>query len=105
MQHSTIAKQPDASALSGAQTARNLLSLALGNRLVLATAGIGVTGAGLALGWDWLSAIGVAPLIVATAPCLIMCALGMCMMGKGNRQSVPPAGASDAQSDPPPKGP
>ena len=42
-------------------------------------------GAGLTLGWDWLTAVGVAPLIVATAPCLIMCALGLCMMGKGNK--------------------
>ena len=52
----------------------------IGNRRVLAVAGLGVTGGGLALGWGWLSTVGIAPLIVSAAPCLIMCALGLCMM-------------------------
>lgn len=33
-------------------------------------------------GWDWLVAAGVATFIVALAPCLAMCALGLCM-GRG----------------------
>ncbi|MGE3279970.1 MAG: hypothetical protein AB7O13_03025 [Alphaproteobacteria bacterium] len=57
----------------------------IGNRRALALSGLALGGAGLTLGWDWLTAVGVAPLIVATAPCLIMCALGLCMMGKGNK--------------------
>ena len=57
----------------------------IGTRGVLALAGLALGGAGLTLGWDWLTAIGVAPLIVAAAPCLIMCALGLCMMGKGSK--------------------
>jgi hypothetical protein len=37
-------------------------------------------GAGaLVLGWDWLVAAGVASIIIAVAPCLVMCALGLCM--------------------------
>ncbi|MGH6894848.1 MAG: hypothetical protein ACREEP_21595 [Dongiaceae bacterium] len=32
--------------------------------------------------WQWLVAIGVAPIILAVLPCGIMCALGMCMMPK-----------------------
>ena len=52
------------------------------DRRVLAVAGLGIIGGGLALGWDWLAAVGVAPLIVSAAPCLIMCALGLCMMGR-----------------------
>ena len=54
---------------------------------VLGVAGLAVTGAGLGLGWNWLTAIGIAPIIVSTAPCLIMCALGVCMMGK-SRQAL-----------------
>ena len=41
-------------------------------------------GAGaLVLGWDWLVAASLASIILAVAPCLVMCALGLCM----NRQS------------------
>jgi hypothetical protein len=41
-------------------------------------------GAGaLVSGWDWLVAAGVASIIMVMAPCLAMCALGLCM----NRQS------------------
>ena len=54
---------------------------------VLAVAGLAVIGTGLGLGWDWLTAIGIAPIIVSVAPCLIMCALGVCMMGRGHKAS------------------
>jgi hypothetical protein len=52
--------------------------------------GLGVaTGAvvvgGLALGWPSLVAIGIAPLLLSLLPCLAMCALGICMMGRGSR--------------------
>ena len=30
-------------------------------------------------GWPWLVAAGVAPLILAMAPCAVMCAAGLCM--------------------------
>ena len=30
-------------------------------------------------GWDWLVAAGLATTIVALAPCVAMCALGLCM--------------------------
>jgi len=53
-------------------------------------------GAGaMVLGWDWLVAAGVASIIVAVAPCLVMCALGLCMnrMGKSGQSTAatPPA--------------
>jgi hypothetical protein len=35
-------------------------------------------------GWDWLVAAGLATTIVALAPCLAMCALGLCM-GRGRK--------------------
>jgi hypothetical protein len=46
--------------------------------------GLAVAGSGLALGWDWLTAVGITPLIVSVAPCLLMRALGLCMMGRGH---------------------
>ena len=54
---------------------------------VLGVAGLAVTGAGLGLGWNWLTAVGIAPIIVSTAPCLVMCALGACMMGRSRHTS------------------
>ncbi len=38
-------------------------------------------------GWPWLVAAGLAPLILAMAPCAVMCAAGLCM----NRVSKKPA--------------
>jgi hypothetical protein len=61
----------------------------LRDRRVLAGAGLAVTGSGVALGWDWLTAVGVAPLIVSAVPCLLMCAFGLCMMGWGNQVRSP----------------
>ena len=50
-----------------------------------------------AFSWSWIVAAGVTPIILATAPCLVMCALGLCMVGMGRRNS---AGASaDVASD------
>lgn len=37
-------------------------------------------------GWDWLAAAGLSTFIVAVAPCLVMCALGLCM-GRGKSKS------------------
>jgi hypothetical protein len=84
------------------QPSGSLLRPWISDRRVLAVAGLAVTGTGLGLGWDWLTAVGVAPLIVSAAPCLIMCALGLCMMGR-NRQasSNPPAtGAVEPPAQP-----
>jgi hypothetical protein len=57
----------------------------------LIVSGIVVVGAGLALGWNWLTALGFAPLILSLAPCAAMCALGVCMMARGNAPKMPPA--------------
>jgi len=46
--------------------------------LVLAAVGLG-----LFFGWGWLVAVGVAPLLISAAPCVLMCAFGLCMMRKG----------------------
>ena len=51
--------------------------------------GMTVMAAGLYLRQDWLAAVGVAPLFIAVLPCLAMCALGLCMHGRTNKQSPP----------------
>src|SRR5258707_12886860 len=59
----------------------------LGNRWVLLALGGLVLIIGGALNWGWLVAAGIAPVLVAVAPCAIMCALGLCgmkMMGGSN---------------------
>jgi hypothetical protein len=71
----------------------------------LAVAGLAVAGTGLALGWNWLTAVGIAPLIASAAPCLIMCALGLCMMGRSqpacSSQPAQGAGELPTRTDPP----
>ena len=46
--------------------------------LLISLALAGGTGA-LILGWDWVVAAGLASIILALVPCLVMCALGLCM--------------------------
>lgn len=60
----------------------------LTKRRILMLAGAAVVGLGLVLNWSWLTAIGAAPILLTLAPCLAMCALGLCMRG----------GASDCKS-------
>ena len=50
----------------------------LGNRWVLLAFGALVLIIGAAFNWGWLVAAGVAPILLALAPCAIMCALGLC---------------------------
>jgi len=68
---------------------------------------LSIIGTGLALGWNWVVAAGFAPLILSLAPCAAMCALGMCMMVKGNSSCAkqgsaenpgPPASTSEPRA-------
>jgi hypothetical protein len=54
------------------------------NKRLLIIAAMIVVGSGMAMNWSWLAAIGVAPLILLVAPCLVMCGLGMCMKCKSS---------------------
>jgi hypothetical protein len=76
----------------------------IGDRGVLAVAGLAVSATGLALGWDRLTAVGIAPLIVSAVPCLIVCALGLCTMGRNHQccssQPKPEAGEPPTRTDP-----
>lgn len=51
-----------------------------GNRWVLLAIGTLVLIIGASLNWGWLVAAGIAPILVALAPCAMMCALGLCAM-------------------------
>lgn len=55
----------------------------LGNRRVLIIGAIALAVIGIWANWGWMVALGIAPLILAFAPCAVMCALGFCMMGRG----------------------
>ena len=68
---------------------------------------LAIIGTGLALSWNWVVAAGFAPLLLSLAPCAAMCALGVCMMAKGNascakqgsaENAEPPAVPSDSQA-------
>jgi len=78
--HSTEAKE-----LSLGQTAAALFRYHVFNRTALAIVALAVIGAGLALNWSWLVAAGIAPILVALAPCAAMCALGLCMGRMGGK--------------------
>jgi hypothetical protein len=53
-----------------------------------------VAGLGLYLNWPAVVALGIAPLILTLAPCLLMCTIGLCGMSasKDKPGSQPPTG-------------
>lgn len=80
----------------------NLVRYYLGGRRGLILLTVAALGAGLVLNWSWLVAVGVAPLLLALAPCAAMCALGLCMnkMGGKSCSTESSAGAQDAKTNP-----
>jgi hypothetical protein len=51
----------------------------LGQRRVQLILAVVLLGGGAWFQWNWLVAAGIAPLLLAFAPCAVMCVLGMCM--------------------------
>ena len=73
----------------------------LGNRWALLVLAIIAAVAGLAFNWNWLVAVGLAPILLSTLPCLLMCVFGACMMCRsGKEQSTLSRNVGD-QSTPP----
>jgi len=67
----------------------------------LILAAMAAIGVGLWLNWGWVAAIGAAPLILAVAPCAVMCGLGLCMTGgsKSCSSKSSPAGKPEFTKD------
>ena len=55
-----------------------------GRRLYWVVAAVLVI-AGMALGWNWLVAAGVLPILLSVLPCVVMCAIGACAMNQGSK--------------------
>lgn len=74
----------------------------LGNRWGLLALGGSAVAAGLYFGgWGWLVAAGLAPIVLSTLPCLVMCVFGVCTMCKSNKaQSVATNAAADSTTPP-----
>ena len=70
----------------------------LGNRWAILGLGNLAAIAGLSFGgWGWLVAAGLAPVILSTLPCLVMCGLGLCLACRSNRaQSTTSGDAADS---------
>ncbi len=69
-------------------------------RVLLILATIAIV-AGLVFNWSWLVAAGLAPILISTLPCLIMCVFGVCMMCRsGDKQSAPVRDAAGSASPP-----
>jgi len=79
---------------------REFLRRWLTGRRGLILAGIAVVAVGLALSWNWLTAIGLAPIILSLAPCAAMCAVGACAMMKGGAGGAEPGTTSQASPSP-----
>lgn len=69
--------------LARAQRAREPLLHGRTTRKLLALLAVALAATGLTLNWSWLVAAGIAPILLALAPCAAMCALGVCMNRKG----------------------
>jgi hypothetical protein len=83
-----------------AQTSSALLRHYLGGRKLLALLAVAAVGTGLALNWSWLVAAGIAPILLALAPCAAMCALGLCMRSMGGESRSGAKDAIDAKGRP-----
>lgn len=88
MQQFDILRSPTRSA-GPMKAVQNFTRYWLSGRRGLVIGGLAIVIVGLALGWNWLSAIGVAPVILSLAPCAVMCAVGACAMKKGTSCSKP----------------
>ena len=101
----TVAKPTESAELPLSRLGLNLVRYYLGNRWVLVALGAGVLVAGIALNWSWLVAAGIAPILLSTLPCLVMCGLGLCMLCRSSeKQSMTSRDAADAAISPPAPG-
>ncbi|MGQ0749138.1 MAG: hypothetical protein ACT4PS_01250 [Betaproteobacteria bacterium] len=87
--------------LSLARTVGGLARHYLGGRRGLLLVGGAAVLAGIVFNWSWFVAVGLAPLLLAIAPCAAMCALGLCMnkmMGSKSCSTQANSGAEPAET-------
>jgi hypothetical protein len=92
-----ISSSNDAGAV-GTESAGNRLRWLPRRRLLFVGAAT-VMGGGMALNWGWLTAIGLAPVLVSLAPCAAMCGLGLCMTGGSGGKCNDAGGGKPDQSE------
>ena len=91
---STIERLPS----SATRVASATLHALLGSRRRQLLFGATLLALGLAFKWNWLAAIGVAPVILSLLPCAVMCAFGLCMMKMGSPAPGSPPLPAEAPS-------
>lgn len=79
--------------------ARYQLGPYLGGRRGLLIMAVAVLVIGGALNWSWLVAVGLAPLLIAIAPCAVMCALGLCMNKMGGQSCSDQSSMTEKRTD------
>jgi len=77
MNTTTRTKRADEMSLTESVVA--LLRHYFGGRKGLILLTVVASGTGMYFNWGWLVAAGVAPILLAVAPCAVMCGLGLCM--------------------------
>ena len=92
----TVAKPTESAEVPLSRLGLNLVRYCLGNRWALLVFDAGVLFAGIALNWSWLVAAGIAPILLSTLPCLVMCGLGLCMLCRSSEKQTAARDAADA---------
>ena len=79
--------------LSTTNLITRVITSAIKRPVLLVAAGALVIGTGLYVNWPAVVTLGLAPLILTSAPCALMCALGLCSMSgnKNKADSKPPS--------------
>lgn len=97
----TTTRTKSASELTLTESVVALLRHYFGGRKGLILLTVVASGTGMYFNWGWLVAAGVAPILLAVAPCAVMCGLGLCMnkmCGKSDSAQANPVDQGDGVS-------
>lgn len=83
--------------VSQTQKSRTFVPSILTSRRALILAAAFTASAGLALNWNWMVAVGIAPVLISVLPCLVMCGLGLCMHKITGRTCGKETGSNDGE--------
>src|SRR6516225_1099547 len=97
----TVAKPTESAKVHLSRLGLSLVRYYLVNRWALLVLGAGVLLTGIALNWGWLVAAGIAPILLSTLPCLVMCGLGLCMLCRSSEKQTARDAADAATSSAP----